>query len=309
MKWIKKGRVFVNSGDFEGYPMYSQCPTPLVCDDHIRIFISARTPKIESHIVYVDVDKDCPSKVLKIAAEPVIYKGEAGTFDENGMIPSYVFNKGREIYLYYSGWSKCSNVPYKNFTGLAISMDFGNSFKKYSQGPVLGQNSYDAMSATSPWIIQNENEYMAFYSTGTHWHNINGRLEHTYTLTYATSKDAEIWKPSGKFILNTKDEYEAICKPTIIRIGNKYHMWFSTRGSFGFRNETKDAYRIGYAESNDLIHWNRNDALAGIAVSDGGWDSEMICYPYIIQVNGKYLMFYNGNYFGRDGFGYAELEL
>ena len=34
----------------------------------------------------------------------------------------------------------------------------------------------------------------------------------------------------------------------------------------------------------------------------------MICYPHIVKVNNKYLMFYNGNGFGKSGFGYAELE-
>lgn len=309
MKWIKKGRIFVNTGNFKGYPMYSQCPTPLVCDEYIRIFISARTTEIESHIVYIDVDKECPSKILNISDKPIISKGELGSFDENGMIPSYVFNKGIETYLYYSGWSRCSNVPYKNFTGLAISTDLGSSFKKYACGPVLGMNQYDTMSATSPWIIQNDNEFIALYSTGTHWYMIDERLEHTYTLTYATSSDALNWNPSGKLILDVKDNYEAICKPTVIKVEDKYHMWFSTRGSHGFRNATKNAYRIGYAVSDDLIHWCRNDALSGIDVSEEGWDSEMICYPYIIQVNGKYLMFYNGNYFGKEGFGYAELDL
>ena len=33
----------------------------------------------------------------------------------------------------------------------------------------------------------------------------------------------------------------------------------------------------------------------------------MICYPNIISVNGKYIMFYNGNGFGESGFGFAEL--
>jgi hypothetical protein len=33
----------------------------------------------------------------------------------------------------------------------------------------------------------------------------------------------------------------------------------------------------------------------------------MICYPHIVEVDGRSLMFYCGNYFGREGFGCAEL--
>jgi len=48
---------------------------------------------------------------------------------------------------------------------------------------------------------------------------------------------------------------------------------------------------------------------AGIDVSQDGWDSQMIEYPHIAKINNKYIMFYCGNEFGKNGFGYAELEL
>jgi predicted GH43/DUF377 family glycosyl hydrolase len=81
-------------------------------------------------------------------------------------------------------------------------------------------------------------------------------------------------------------------------------MWFCFRGSEDFRGG-KDSYRIGYAWSNDLLAWQREDDLAGINVSESGWDSEMITYPCVVQVDSQYLMFYNGNGFGTSGFGYA----
>jgi hypothetical protein len=34
----------------------------------------------------------------------------------------------------------------------------------------------------------------------------------------------------------------------------------------------------------------------------------MICYPCVVEVDGRTLMFYNGNGFGQTGFGYAVLE-
>jgi hypothetical protein len=84
-------------------------------------------------------------------------------------------------------------------------------------------------------------------------------------------------------------------------------MWFCYRGTQDFR-DGRDSYRIGYAWSHDLINWTRNDDGAGIELSSGGWDSRMIAYPCVVRVGEKILMFYAGNGFGRDGFGYAELE-
>jgi hypothetical protein len=84
-------------------------------------------------------------------------------------------------------------------------------------------------------------------------------------------------------------------------------MWYSYRGSDDFR-DGKDGYRIGYAWSKNLLDWNREDELSGIDVSEDGWDSTMVTYSYVVLVDGLYLMFYNGNTFGKYGFGYAELE-
>ena len=42
--------------------------------------------------------------------------------------------------------------------------------------------------------------------------------------------------------------------------------------------------------------------------SESGWDSKMIAYPHVTQIGNKYYMFYCGNDFGKEGFGYAELE-
>ena len=46
----------------------------------------------------------------------------------------------------------------------------------------------------------------------------------------------------------------------------------------------------------------------GIDVSKNGWDSEMICYPYVFDHKGKRYMLYNGNGYGKTGFGLAVLE-
>jgi hypothetical protein len=78
-------------------------------------------------------------------------------------------------------------------------------------------------------------------------------------------------------------------------------MWYSIRSH-------SRPYRIGYAESADGLCWERRDHEAGIEASASGWDSEMICYAAVIDVNGRRLLFYNGNRHGATGFGVAELE-
>ena len=308
MKWIKKGRIFATNKQADWMNSHAQCPTALVQNDRIRIYFAARLANQKSMPTFIDVEKDNPENIIQINTTPILQMGKTGTFDEDGITPNFLLNVKNKIYFYYSGWSQSKNVPYKNFTGLAISHD-GLNFEKYSEAPCFTLNEHDPLSATGPYILEKDNGFIAFYATGVSWIEINDKLEHVYLFTYATSDDAIHWQPSGKIILEPENEYEAHCRPSIIKLGDMYHMWFSKRGSHNFREIGNTSYRIGYAYSNDLINWTRDDTKAGIDVSDKGWDSEMMCYPNIINVNGEYLMFYNGNGFGKAGFGYAVLEL
>lgn len=308
MRWIKKGCIFETRQQASWMHSHAQCPTAIVQDDKIRIYFSARLSNQKSIPTFIDVEKRNPEKIMQVNTTPILQMGNPGTFDEDGIIPSCLLNIDDKIYFYYAGWSQCKSVPYKNFTGLAISSDNGLKFEKNSMAPCLTLNKFDPLSATGPCILKKDNEFVAIYSTGISWHEIDGKLEHTYLLTYARSNDAIHWQPSGKIILQPLNEFEAHCKPAIIKINDTYHMWYSKRGSHNFRTAGSSAYRIGYAYSKDLFNWTRDDSSAGIDVSDTGWDSNMICYPNIVNSEGQYIMFYNGNGFGQSGFGYAVLE-
>ncbi|MNX51611.1 hypothetical protein D3C86_822760 [compost metagenome] len=79
-------------------------------------------------------------------------------------------------------------------------------------------------------------------------------------------------------------------------------MWYSYRSGDGTK------YKIGYSHSVDGIHWERRHNDVGIDVSKKGWDSEMICYPFIFEHKNDRYMLYNGNEYGKTGFGIAKLK-
>lgn len=76
-------------------------------------------------------------------------------------------------------------------------------------------------------------------------------------------------------------------------------MWFSCRG---------EQYRIGYAESEDGIRWNREDSAVQLSPVREAWDSAAVAYPHVFEHRGSLFMLYNGNDYGRTGFGLAMLE-
>jgi predicted GH43/DUF377 family glycosyl hydrolase len=89
-------------------------------------------------------------------------------------------------------------------------------------------------------------------------------------------------------------------------MNENYMMWYSYRAIFDYRTNTKNAYKIGYAVSINGINWTRIDNKNCLKMTTGEWDSTMAAYPNVIRVDNKLLMFYNGNFFGKDGFGFAE---
>lgn len=304
MKWHKQGLVFSPDGAGGWMKSHAQVPTPLVCDGFIRVYFSSRPEPTVSLTTYVDLDADDPARILRVHERPILELGRPGTFDEHGIMPSSAVRNGETVYLYYSGWSRTASVPYNNSTGLAISEDGGDTFTKISEGPILGKSIHDPYSATSPVVLRAGKDWHMWYCSGTGWLKINDKYEHIYDIKYARSADGIDWEAAGPPAVRQAREDEALTRPYVLPGPNGYDMWFCYRGSRSFR-DGEDAYRIGYARSQDLSHWQRDDERAGLAPSAQGWDSSMTAYPAVVNIGNRTLMFYNGNGFGAEGFGYA----
>jgi hypothetical protein len=117
----------------------------------------------------------------------------------------------------------------------------------------------------------------------------------------AESADGLKWSAGGRVCIDLEGDEFGIGRPWVVRDPDRYRMWYSIRSH-------SRPYRMGYAESADGLRCERRDHRAGIVASESGWDSEMVCYAAVIDVNGRRLMFYNGNRHGATGFGVAVLE-
>lgn len=308
-RWRKRGLVFRAEGQGGWMLSHAQVPAVLLLADRFRVFVASRPRQGLSLTGWVDLDRRDPMRVLATSPAPILQPGAPGTFDEYGIMPSSVVEEGGMVRLYYSGWCRLASVaPYHNTTGLAVSEDGGQTFRRACPGPVLDRSPGEPFSATSPWVLREGEIWHAFYSSGLAWIEVEGKPEHVYDIRHATSKDGLAWNRGGPPAIGQRFAEEALTRPTILREADgSWSMWFCHRGSRGFRG-VGDAYRIGFARSVDLVTWTRDDAAAGIAVTAGGFDSQMIAYPCVIEADGRRLMFYNGDGFGQAGFGLAELE-
>ncbi len=302
--WKKQGVIFEPKGLFGWMNSHAQIPTVLVMADRLRVYFATRPQNDLTLTTFVDLDKRDPKKVMYVHDRPVLELGRRGMFDNHGIMPNYVCIRDGRVFLYYVGWYRGSTIPYHNAIGLAVSDDGGVVFRKLFEAPVLDRTPTEPYSLGSIYMVEAGGLFHMFYTYVFDWIEINGRLEPVYHIRHATSSDGVTWQKSGRISIREAFQDEAVARPSIIFQNGRYHMWFCHRGSQDFRGG-RDSYRIGYAWSDDLLDWHRDDQAAGIDVSRSGWDSQMVTYPCIVQVDHEYLMFYNGNGFGASGFGVA----
>jgi hypothetical protein len=314
--WRKRGKVFDPSA-ITARPAwmdaFAQGPSTLLLDTVVRVYFSCR-PKPDaggqyvSRAAYVDLDRANLSKIVGLSVQPVMDLGGRGTFDEFGTYPISVIRYEDEIRAYYGGWTRCVSVPFDVAVGYAVSRDAGATFDKQGQGPVLSADLREPFVISGPKIRRFGGRWYLWYIAGTKWIPHAGRPEPVYRIRMATSEDGLHWNRRHEEIISPRVEAdECQASPDVMWANGKYHMFFCYRYSLGYRGRER-GYRIGYASSTDLVTWVRDDAKAGIDISAEGWDSEMISYPHVFELDGRTLMFYLGNEVGRHGFGLAELE-
>ncbi|MDP3009534.1 MAG: hypothetical protein Q8N30_10775 [Methylococcales bacterium] len=196
-------------------------------------------------------------------------------------------------------WNLGVTVPFRNSIGLAIG-DANNHYVRYASGPILDRSMQEPHFCASCCVIPEGDISRMWYLSCTGWSkDETGKPRHHYHIKYAESEDGIHWARNGLIAIDyaNTDEY-AISRPSVIRDTDCWKMWYSFRG---------ESYRIGYAESEDGRSWIRHDDIVGIDVSETGWDSEMIEYPFVFDHKGERYMLYNGNDYGKMGFGIAVL--
>jgi len=310
MKWIKKGLVYVPDGRYQWNQSHAQLPIVDAASKQVwRIYFATRDADNRSNASFVEVEAGCPERILYQHNQTILALGRLGSFDESGIMPVSLVNHDGKKYLFYAGWTRRVTIPYHNSIGLAISNDRGQTFQKVGDGPILDIRPREPYFTGTAQVLIDDGVWKMWYQSCTKWEVRNGHPEPFYHIKYAESADGINWCRTGVVAIDYKDENEGgICSASVLKENCTFRMWYSTRGAEDYRHNRANTYRIGYAESGNGIDWTRKDDEVGIDVSTEGWDSEMLAYPFVLKHGGRTFMFYNGNGFGKSGFGYAVLE-
>ena len=300
MKWHKLGLIF--KPDKKMYWQQSHAALPFAVHlrgDIFRIYYSSRDKGNRSHVGYVEIDIKEPQKLLFITKEPILKPGPLGCFDDYGVYASSIVDYQGKKYMYYIGWNPGKVKPlFYSSIGLAISIDGGVTFKKFSTVPIFARSEYDPCLVTSPFVMIEKRIWRMWYISGYQWEWKNHQARSYYHVKYAESEDGINWQRKGVICIDhSSREEKNIARPCVIKEGDSYKMWYSFDKGKG--------YRIGYAESKVGKKWKRKDEEAGINISKSGWDSQATAYPFVFTHKGKKYILYCGNKHGKDGFGLA----
>lgn len=299
--WRKLGRIYDPEARADRHPkLASHAANPLAVHldgDVFRVFYSGRDRSNRSSVGAVDIDIK-QRTVLRDTAEPVLEHGPAGSFCADGISIGCAYEADGVRYVLFMGWQTPPDAHWRGDIGrIVLAADL--SMRLEGNGPFLGADERDPISLSYPWVIGDAARgYRMWYGSTVSWDAGNSEMLHV--LNAATSPDGHRWTREGQAVPSGIGMAQAFSRPTVLEAeGGNLEMWFSYRSGRG------ETYRIGRARSDDGTSWHLDLEGAGITPSETGWDSDMIEYPFVFRHDDAVYMLYNGNGYGRSGFGLA----
>lgn len=298
--------------------LFSQSPQAVELKDRVRVYFCSRMTDsnhtFKSYAYFAEFTKDM-AECLGVSKDPIIELGGLGTFDEHGIFPFSPLYHGGRWTAYTCGWSRRQSVSVETAIGHAVSFNEGLTFEKLDPGPIVAASLKEPFLVGDAFVRYFQGQYHMWYMFGTKWQYYDNSKtpERTYKIGHSTSKDGVHWSGhDGTSIIPDKlNENESLALPSVMYFNGKYHMCFCYRESSDFRAGGDRGYKIGYAYSTDLKIWHRDDELLKFESNslESMWDNQMQCYPNFCIINDVPHLFYNGNEFGKHGFGVAKLIL
>lgn len=298
MRWKKLGRLYEPQPLHPKLVSHAANPLPILLEgDVYRVFYSGRDRHNRSSVSYVDIDI-VQQSVIYIHEKPVFEHGPEESFYSHGVSIGNCYEVSGQRYILFMGWQYPSGEHWRGEIG-RLRLDASLSLVLDSEHPLMAIDSLDPISLSYPWVLQNSvGLYQMWYGSTETWDAGNGEMIHG--IHYAQSQDGHQWHRQGLALPCLVNVAQAFSRPTVLQADDgSAEMWFSYRSGRG------ESYRLGYAVSQDSQDWILKLSETGIDVSPGGWDSEMIEYPFVFRHHHQTYMLYNGNRFGQTGFGLA----
>lgn len=302
--WTKHGRFY--QGGTKGFTHASHpCLTNIDQNDFLLAH-TERDSSGKSHIFLSRVEISDGVVSFKTSPKMVLSPGPTGYFDCDGVISTTFVRTETDLYLFYVGWQNLPNGMWICETG-RIRVDTEKlTVEREFDGPIMSRNRKNPLFVAATAVTYQDGAWNAWYNSGLEWKNqANGSYRHRYGIFFGESVNGIEWNYSDQLCVPFLNDNEyAFGRPSIILLDGVYVMFYAHRAT-----AVSEKYRIGLSFSFNKIDWVRRDEMSGIDTSNDSWENEMVCYPYIFRHQNFLYLFYNGNAYGKTGFGFAHREI
>jgi len=228
---------------------------------------------------------------------PVLRVGLPGSWDAEYVgYPRIIFD-GNTYHMWYFGHNNVSNPIFR--IGYSTSPDGIHWTKADSANPVL------PLGEPGTWDSATHAGHSYFFDGDTfHLWFVGSDLPpidptRRYRIGYAKSIDGINWeKYSGNPVFYGAGSWDSlkVHNPCVVVDSSGYQMWY--------QGKYVSNYRIGYATSQDGIHWVALDTFILDIGDSGAWDDMGVGTPHILVVDTTFRMWFNGWDYGTPNYGY-----
>lgn len=304
--WRRIGQIvdpFALAHRHSWWQSHASYPTALVEPDApVKIFFSVRDAENRSHLAEVSIVlEDVQWQFASEVNGPLFSPGARGAFDADGVTPTSFVRNGDRLYAYYLGWTQGVTVPFTNFIGLATSGIRGRNWQRFSEAPIIGRSGINPFTVGYPWVLRLGEEWRMWFGSHLSWGATGLEMQHI--IRTATSSDGREWSVDREIAIplaGAVDPAEfAVSRPCVLFRDGRFLMWYARR---------RPKYQLGLAASDDGRNWTRHDAAVVFTSPAGDWETHEQTYPCVFPYRDRVYMLYNGDQYGRTGFGLAVLE-
>ena len=233
--------------------------------------------------------------VMDISADTSMF--DADGIETPTVIKDLTASTNERYKLWYAGRkAQCSSTN-DHKLGYAYSPD-GLHWTKYQGNPVLvagDNNNWFNSFVSGPSVIKEGATYKMWFTAPDLV--INGQpTDGKGNIGYATSSDGISWTVSSSAVLiaGTQNNWDSasIAEPSVIKIGNTYHMFYSALDKWSIEN-----FQVGYASSLNGINWIKSTSNPVLKVgTTNQWDRFWASHPAIMydSLKNKFKMWYTG---------------
>ena len=301
--WRRLGRVIEPKPVGGWWASHASYPTALVREGVLlNIFFSVRDSDNKSSLASVEIAIDGDRFDVGPVRGPLFGPGPRGAFDADGVTVTSLVQHDDRLLAFYLGWTIGVSVPFTNFIGVAEARPDG-SFQRLSPAPIVGRSNENPFTLGYPWVMETAGGLGMWFGSHLFWGDSG--LEMSHVIKRARSTDGIAWEQLPGVavpLAGASDPVEfAVSRPVVLREADaSLSMWYARRNP---------QYCIGYAVSPDQgSTWERRDELFTMSGAAEAWEAQEVTYPCVFDFNENRYMLYNGNGYGRTGFGLARLD-